>query len=181
MLIAVAMAETVYSKEQIEQWYTNLEEIALKPRTIFTKKQAVEALIVPIEKALKTRSYAEVAKGLEAWGLEISEGSLRQQVSRYRRAHKTETIPNKKSASRQSRKSKAKPSSSETQTNRSTSQTDDTSVTEPTAHKTKEFSASKTENSTPKRSGRGRLKSDDSSHRYPGDQGKPLEMNTNYD
>ena len=83
------MAEPVYSREQIEQWQQKLEEIAQKPRTTFTKKQAVEALIEQIEKALTTRSYEEVAAGLKSWGLEISAGSLKQYVTRYRKAHKT--------------------------------------------------------------------------------------------
>ena len=83
------MAEPVYSRQQIEQWQRKLEEIAQKPRTTFTKKQAVEALIDQIEKALTTRSYEEVAAGLKSWGLEISAGSLKQYVTRHRRAHKT--------------------------------------------------------------------------------------------
>lgn len=81
------MAEAVYSKEQVERWQKNLEQIAQEPRTTFTKKQAVEALIDTIEKALLTRSYDEVAGGLKDWGLDISAGSLKQYVTRYRRAH----------------------------------------------------------------------------------------------
>ena len=175
------MAETVYSKEQIEQWYTNLEEIALKPRTTFTKKQAVEALIDPIEKALKTRSYSEVAEGLKDWGLDISEGSLRQQVSRYRRAYKAETTPKKKNASRKTSKSRSRQSSSKQSSDRSRNQSADKSVTENAARKTQPHSTDKANPSTYKRSKRGRLKSEDSSHRYSGDNGKPLEMNINYD
>ena len=87
------MAENVYSREQIEQWQQKLAEIAQKPRTTFTKKQAVEALIEQIEKALTTRSYEEVAAGLKSWGLDISAGSLKQYVTRYRRAHKTGSKP----------------------------------------------------------------------------------------
>ncbi len=83
------MAELVYSRTQVEQWHKKLDTIALEPRTTFTKKQVVEELIDPIEKALRTRSYAEVAEGLKEWGLEISEGSLKQYVSRYRKVHKT--------------------------------------------------------------------------------------------
>ena len=80
------MAEPVYSREQIEQWQQKLTDIAQLPRTSFTKKQAVEELIDTIEQALKTRSYREVAAGLKDWGLDITEGSLRQYVTRYRRA-----------------------------------------------------------------------------------------------
>jgi hypothetical protein len=81
------MAEAVYSREQVELWQKNLEEIAQEARTTFTKKQAVEELIDTIEKALLTRSYDEVASGLKAWGLDISAGSLKQYVTRYRRSH----------------------------------------------------------------------------------------------
>jgi hypothetical protein len=82
------MAEALYSREQIELWQTKLEAIAQKPRTTFTKKQAVEALIDTIEKALETRSFDEVATGMKEWGLDISTGSLKQYVSRYRKAHR---------------------------------------------------------------------------------------------
>lgn len=81
------MAESTYSREQIEQWQQNLESIAQKPRTSFTKRQAVEALIDTIELTLQTRSYDEVASGLKEWGLDISAGSLKQYVTRYRKAH----------------------------------------------------------------------------------------------
>ncbi len=82
------MAETVYSLEQIEQWQETLKVMAQKPRTTFTKKQAIEALIDTLEKALETRSFQEVAEGLAEQGLEISVGTLKQYVSRYRRDHK---------------------------------------------------------------------------------------------
>lgn len=82
------MAEAVYSRKQIEQWQQKLEAIASVPRTTFTKKQVVEELIDTIEKALETRSYLEVADGLKDWGLDISEGSLKQYVSRYRKTHR---------------------------------------------------------------------------------------------
>ena len=80
------MAESVYSREQVELWDKNLDEIASQPRTTFTKRQVVEELIDTIEKALTTRSYAEVATSLGEWGLEITEGSLKQYVSRYRKS-----------------------------------------------------------------------------------------------
>ena len=97
------MADVVYSKEQVELWQKNLEEIAQKPRTTFTKKQAVEELIETIEKALDTRSYDEVASGLKEWGLDISAGSLKQYVTRYRRSH-----PSKASVGGRKRPSKSK-------------------------------------------------------------------------
>jgi hypothetical protein len=83
------MAESVYSREQVDSWQHKLEEIAQLPRTTFTKMQVVEELIDTIEKALEARSYEEVAEGLKAWGLDISAGSLRQYVTRYRRSHKS--------------------------------------------------------------------------------------------
>lgn len=86
------MADAVYSREQVERWQEKLEKIAVLPRTTFTKKQVVEALIVSIEKALETRSYEEVAQELAADGLEISAGSLKQYVSKFRRSHKTKPV-----------------------------------------------------------------------------------------
>ncbi|MEN8446389.1 MAG: hypothetical protein ABG776_15415 [Cyanobacteria bacterium J06555_13] len=88
------MADVVYSREQVERWQKNLEEISQEPRTTFTKKQAVEELIDTIEKALLTRSYDEVATGLKEWGLDISAGSLKQYVTRYRRSHSSKAAAN---------------------------------------------------------------------------------------
>ena len=82
------MADAVYSRDQVERWQEKLEKIAVLPRTTFTKKQVVEELIDGIEKALATRSYDEVAKELAADGLEISAGSLKQYVSKFRRSQK---------------------------------------------------------------------------------------------
>ena len=82
------MAESVYSREQVERWAHKLDEIASHPRTTFTKRQVVEELIDSIERALTTRSYAEVASSLGEWGLEITEGSLKQYVSRYRKSNR---------------------------------------------------------------------------------------------
>lgn len=81
------MTETVYSREQIDGWLTKLDQLAEKPRTRFTKKQVVEAMIENIEKALTTHPYDEVAESLKGWGLDISPGSLKQYVNAYRRAH----------------------------------------------------------------------------------------------
>ena len=105
------MADVVYSKEQVELWQKNLEEIAQKPRTTFTKKQAVEELIETIEKALATRSYDEVASGLKDWGLDISAGSLKQYVTRYRRSHSSKAAAGSRKSSGKS-KQKRKASSS---------------------------------------------------------------------
>lgn len=81
------MTETVYSREQVDEWSSKLDELAEKPRTRFTKKQVVEAMIEKIEKALTTHPYDEVAESLKGWGLDISPGSLKQYVNAYRRAH----------------------------------------------------------------------------------------------
>lgn len=101
------MAEAVYSREQVELWQKNLEEIAQEPRTTFTKKQAVEELIDTIEKALLTRSYDEVASGLKEWGLDISAGSLKQYVTRYRRANPSKATANSRKRSGKSKKKKS--------------------------------------------------------------------------
>ncbi|MEM8504938.1 MAG: hypothetical protein AAF716_17515 [Cyanobacteria bacterium P01_D01_bin.1] len=101
------MADAVYSREQVELWQKNLEEIAQEPRTTFTKKQAVEELIDTIEKALLTRSYDEVASGLKEWGLDISAGSLKQYVTRYRRSHPSKAAANSRKRSGKSKKKKS--------------------------------------------------------------------------
>lgn len=85
------MSETVYSRKQIEDWQAKLAELAEKPRTRFTKKQAVEALIEQIEQALTAHAYDQVAESLKDWGLDISPGSLKQYVNAYRRAHRSQT------------------------------------------------------------------------------------------
>ena len=100
MSIGCSMAEVFYSREQIERWQKTLEEIAQQPRTSFAKKQVVEELIDTIEKALLNRSYDEVANGLKDWGLDISAGSLRQHVTRYRRTHSNKGRSAKKPAAK---------------------------------------------------------------------------------
>lgn len=82
------MPEAVYSRDQVEQYQQKLEQLSQLPRTTFTKKQVVETLMDAIEKALLTRSYEEVAAGLKEEGLDISAGSLKQYVSKLRRAQK---------------------------------------------------------------------------------------------
>lgn len=79
------MADTVYSLKQIEGWQSQLQDFAKTPRTRFSKKQAVEALIDDIEAALKSHPYDEVAEKLKDWGLDIAAGSLKQYVNAYRR------------------------------------------------------------------------------------------------
>ena len=129
------MAEDLYSKEQVELWQQKLDEIAQKPRTTFTKKQAVEALIDTIEKALETRSFNEVASGLKEWGLDISAGSLKQYVTRYRRSHQSSsaTSTNRKRASKAKKKGGAV---------RAASKADSTTVTAAGKGKSNEESAS---------------------------------------
>lgn len=85
------MADTVYSLEQIEGWQTQLKDFAKTPRTRFSKKQAVEALIDDIEAALEAHPYEEVAEKLKTWGLDIAPGSLKQYVNAYRREHSDDT------------------------------------------------------------------------------------------
>ncbi len=89
------MATQEYSSEQIERWRQQLEVLAQQPRTIFSKKQAVEALIEQIEQALSVHSYEEVARQLKNWGLEITAGSLKQYVTRYRREQSPAKTANK--------------------------------------------------------------------------------------
>ena len=83
------MPEPVYSLDQISQWQSQLKGFAKTPRTRFSKKQAVEALIVEIEEALQQHPFDEVAEKLKDWGLDIAAGSLKQYVNAYRREHGT--------------------------------------------------------------------------------------------
>ncbi|MEL7226946.1 MAG: hypothetical protein AAGL17_19455 [Cyanobacteria bacterium J06576_12] len=85
------MADAVYSLNQIEGWQSQLQDFAKTPRTRFSKKQAVEALIDDIEAALKSHPYDEVAEKLKDWGLDIAAGSLKQYVNAYRREHGDES------------------------------------------------------------------------------------------
>jgi hypothetical protein len=81
----MASGKEAYTPEQLENWSQLLEELARQPRTRFNKKQTVEALIVPIQRALLTHSYEYVAEQLQEWGLDITGGSLKQYVTRYLR------------------------------------------------------------------------------------------------
>ena len=124
------VAELVYSRTQVEQWHQKLEKIALEPRTTFTKRQVVEELIDRIEQYFtRCNSYAEVAEGLKEWGLEISEGSLKQYVSRYRKVHKTKVATaSKKRSVAEGRKQEVGKGSKQSQSD-GRSQLDDLSST----------------------------------------------------
>ena len=112
VFLYLAMAETIYSLEQINDWQSKLAALAKKPRTRFSKKQAVEAMIEQIELALQSHPYDEVADSLKQWGLDIAPGSLKQYVNAYRREHSSEAAaPTRKGAGgKGKKKSKAKSS-----------------------------------------------------------------------
>ena len=94
------MPESIYSLEQVSDWQAKLTDLAKKPRTRFSKKQAVEAMIEQIELALQSHPYDEVAQSLKEWGLDIAPGSLKQYVNAYRREHNPEaTKPARKRSS----------------------------------------------------------------------------------
>ena len=99
------MAEAVYSRDQVDDWQSRLIVIAQQPRTTFTKRQVVEELFDAIEQALETRSYKEVADSLEDWGLDISEGSLKQYLARLRRERKTKATSSSRKRTAQTQKS----------------------------------------------------------------------------
>lgn len=104
------MAEVVYSIQQIEDWQTQLQAFAKTPRTRFSKRQAVEAMIEDIEAALQSHPYEEVAEKLKDWGLDIAAGSLKQYVTAYRRAQaeETEGTSRKRSGKKSQKRSKKK-------------------------------------------------------------------------
>ena len=106
----MAMAETIYSLEQISDWQSELMDFAKTPRTRFSKKQAVVAMIDEIEAALEAHPYEQVAEKLKALGLDIAPGSLKQYVNAYRREHGTSPVT---TAAKRSRK-KAKKKKAET-------------------------------------------------------------------
>ncbi|MBE9063454.1 hypothetical protein [cf. Phormidesmis sp. LEGE 11477] len=100
------MAETIYSLEQISDWQSALMDFAKTPRTRFSKKQAVVAMIDEIEAALEAHPYEQVAEKLKVLGLDIAPGSLKQYVNAYRREHGTGPVPT--SAKRSRKKAKKK-------------------------------------------------------------------------
>ena len=101
------MADALYSRDQVDDWQSKLEVIAQQPRTTFTKRQVVEELFDTIERALETRSYKEVADSLGDWGLDISEGSLKQYLARLRKARKPKAASAGRKRSAQTQKSVA--------------------------------------------------------------------------
>ena len=101
------MADALYSRNQVDDWQSKLTVIAQQPRTTFTKRQVVEELFDTIEQALETRSYKEVADSLEDWGLDISEGSLKQYLARLRKARKPKAVTSGRKRSAQTQKSVA--------------------------------------------------------------------------
>ena len=96
--------------QQIEGWQTQLQAFAKTPRTRFSKRQAVEAMIEEIEAALLSHPYEEVAEKLKDWGLDIAAGSLKQYVNAYRRAQaeETEGTSRKRSGKKSQKRSKKK-------------------------------------------------------------------------
>lgn len=102
------MADAVYSLEQIDSWQSQMGDFAKTPRTRFSKKEAVEALIEVIEEALQAHHYEEVAAKLTEWGLEIAPGSLKQYVNAYRREHRGEDDAASTATRRRSSKKRAK-------------------------------------------------------------------------
>lgn len=93
------MVETVYSREQIDDWQSALKDFAKTPRTQFTKRQVVEAMMSEIEEALKNHSYAEISEKLIDSGLDVSRGTLQQYVNAYRREHTSAKSKRRQSAS----------------------------------------------------------------------------------
>ncbi|MBE9063187.1 hypothetical protein [cf. Phormidesmis sp. LEGE 11477] len=100
------MAETIYSLEQISGWQSELMDFAKTPRTRFSKKQAVVAMIDEIEAALEAHPYEQVAEKLKALGLDIAPGSLKQYVNAYRREHGTGSVTTAAKRSRKKAKQK---------------------------------------------------------------------------
>ena len=102
------MADSFYAPNQVHDWQSKLTGLAQKPRTRFTKKQAIEAMIEEVELALVSHPYEEVAENLRQWGLDITAGTLKQYVNAYRREHTAEkaTLARKRS-SQNSKKKKA--------------------------------------------------------------------------
>lgn len=101
LLSTIPMDDEFFSLKQVEDIQSMLGDMAQKPRTTFTKKQTIEAVIDDIERALETRSFQEVAEGLTEKGVEVSVAALRQYVSRYRRSQKKKVGKKRKSAGQQ--------------------------------------------------------------------------------
>ena len=103
--LTISMADSFYAPNQVHDWQSKLTGLAQKPRTRFTKKQAVEAMIEEVELALVSHPYEEVAENLKQWGLDITAGTLKQYVNAYRREHGAEkAAPARKRSSQGRRK-----------------------------------------------------------------------------
>lgn len=179
-------AEKTYSLKDVDDWQSKLKDFARTPRTRFSKKQVIEALIEEIEEALEAHPYEQVAERLKDWGLDIAAGSLRQYVSAYRREHSNETTEttqkrthskNKKATPRRSPSNKKAADEESNHNESKREQTVDSAKPESVVEKSRR---SPTDNatSTSKKPGRGRLQSDEDSSRYPGNQGQPIEVKT---
>ncbi|NET37834.1 MAG: hypothetical protein F6K19_38495 [Cyanothece sp. SIO1E1] len=94
------MTPSAYTTEQVEQWRQQLEDLARQPKTQFSKKEVVEALIEPIQQALAIHSYEQVAQSLKQWGLDITAGSLKQYVTRYQRQRHSKRSSKRKQKSK---------------------------------------------------------------------------------
>lgn len=92
------MSDTFYSREQVSTFQQHLEAAAKAPRTRFTKQQAIEAIAESVIEALKTRTYQEIADMLAEGGLEVTAGSLKQYVSRYKRENQSAKTMRKRPA-----------------------------------------------------------------------------------
>ena len=109
------MADSFYVPNQVNDWQSKLTGLAQKPRTRFTKKQAVEAMIEEVELALVSHPYEEVAENLQQWGLDITAGTLKQYVNAYRREHGDDkTTPARKRSSQNDKKKKTVSSAAST-------------------------------------------------------------------
>ena len=109
------MADSFYVPNQVHDWQSKLTGLAQKPRTRFTKKQAVEAMIEEVELALVSHPYEEVAENLKQWGLDITAGTLKQYVNAYRREHGDDkTTPARRRSSQNGKKKKTASSATST-------------------------------------------------------------------
>ena len=109
------MADSFYAPNQVHDWQSKLTSLAQKPRTRFTKKQAVEAMIEEVELALVSHPYEEVAENLKQWGLNITAGTLKQYVNAYRREHTAEkAAPARKRSSQNGKQKKTNASAAST-------------------------------------------------------------------
>ncbi|MBE9182518.1 hypothetical protein IQ268_28615 [Oculatella sp. LEGE 06141] len=76
------MTKVEYTAEQIKHGYQLLNDLARQPRTRFTMQQSIAELLEPIQLALKTHTYEEVASDLKLCGIEIKPSTLKKYVTR---------------------------------------------------------------------------------------------------